>query len=242
MRFTVRVRKRLEHFTLNVNLVFPLTGIHALVGPSGAGKTTLLRLVAGLDTPDDGVVSFGEALWTDTRQGLSLPPWKRPAGMVFQDHDLFGHLSLWGNARFAATSPEVAERFMRALGIWRLRRAMPDQVSGGERQRCAICRALAREPRLLLLDEPFSALDMVTRHELGQVLAQLARESGVPMLLVTHDIGEALTLADTAVALVEGRQAQGWLEARLEDMTREVEYNRNILREKRQTQEDRPCA
>lgn len=242
MSFTVRVRKRLKRYTLDVDLSFPLSGVHALVGPSGAGKTTLLRLVAGLDTPDDGLVAFGDTPWTDTSQGLNLPPWKRPAGMVFQDHDLFGHLSLWGNARFAATSPRVAERFMRDLGIWRLRRSMPDKVSGGERQRCAICRALAREPRLMLLDEPFSALDVVTRRELGQVLARLARESGAPMLLVTHDIGEALTLADTVVALVEGRQAQGWLEARLEDMTREAERNRNILREKRQTQEDRPCA
>jgi molybdate transport system ATP-binding protein len=205
MSLVVRASKRLGKFTLDVDITLSGSGIHAVVGPAGSGKSTLLRLINGQETPDRGVVRFQDGVWSDSHCGVNLPPWRRPVGMVFQDLDLFPHLTLLDNVLFATTDVGWAEHLMRSLGVWGIRLEKPGCVSGGERQRCAICQALAPKPRLLLLDEPFSTLDSLTRRVLGEVLIQTAGRMEIPMLLVTHDLDEALTLSESIMTLVEGK-------------------------------------
>ena len=205
MSLVVRASKRLGNFTMNVDITLPGSGIHAVVGPAGSGKSTLLRLINGQETPDSGVVRFQDGVWSDSQCGVNLPPWRRPVGMVFQDLDLFPHLTLLDNVLFSTTDVGWAEHLMRSLGVWGIRLEKPGSVSGGERQRCAICQALAPKPRLLLLDEPFSALDSRTRRVLDEVLIQTAGRMDIPMILVTRDQDEALTLSQSIMALVEGK-------------------------------------
>jgi molybdate transport system ATP-binding protein len=184
--------------------------VTVLFGPSGSGKTTVLRALAGLDRPDAGAITFGEERWFDAAAGLHLPPQRRGVGLVFQGDALFPHLSVAGNVGFglhrlgradrAARVAELAER----LGLSRLLGRHPAELSGGERQRVALARALAPRPRLLLLDEPLSALDAPTREALRGELRHALEGSGVPAVVVTHDRMEALALGDRLVVLVDG--------------------------------------
>jgi molybdate transport system ATP-binding protein len=179
----------------------------ALVGPSGAGKTSVLRVIAGLLEPSRGRVSLDGERWLDTEQGLSLPPERRRVGLVFQDYALFPHLTVSGNVAFGAgrrAVDELLERFR----IAHLASAHPEELSGGERQRVALARALAREPAVLLLDEPLAALDAHTKSEVRHELAELLHELALPTLLVTHDYEDAAALADEVGVLVEGRLRQ----------------------------------
>lgn len=232
MTLTIAATKRLPHFTLEVDASLRCSGIHAVVGPSGAGKSTLLRLIAGLETPDSGFVRFKGEVWAGGHPGVHVPPWKRPVGMVSQDFALFPHLTLWGNVLFSASDTGLAQSLMQALGVWAYRDARPGQVSGGERQRCAVCQALARKPELLLLDEPFSALDPQTRRALSSLLRSAADDAGLPMVLVTHDLEEALSLGDSITTLVEGRISPGWLGRRIEELERDAARSRDLFRSK----------
>jgi molybdate transport system ATP-binding protein len=186
----------------------------ALVGPSGSGKTTILRCIAGLDRPGDGRVVCGDATLFDTATGVDLPPQQRRVGMVFQDYALFPHLTALDNVRLVLRDLPEEEREARAQG-WLARTRVaglegrrPAELSGGEQQRVALARALAREPAVLLLDEPFSAVDQVTRHRLRLELADLAHTLEVPIVLVTHDLDEASMLADRICVLHRGRTLQ----------------------------------
>lgn len=232
MNLIIAATKRLAHFTLDVDITLPLTGVHAVVGPSGAGKSTLLRLIAGLDTPDSGFVHFKGTIWTDRQLRVDVAPNRRPVGMVFQDFALFAHLTMLENVQFATDDGFWAESLMHTLGVWPIRFAKPDRVSGGERQRCAICQALARKPELLLLDEPFAALDPVTRRTLGTLLRETADKLAIPMILVTHDLEEALTLSDSILTLEHGKMSSGWLEQRVEELEQNAARSRTLLRQK----------
>jgi molybdate transport system ATP-binding protein len=213
MNLRIHIRKRLPHFDLSVEMICPAEKMTVLIGPSGAGKTTLIRILAGLEKPDEGVIRFGDEVWTDTSRRICLPPQKRRLGYVFQDYTLFPHLSIHDNAAFAAGKKKAAvQPLLERFGLWPLRNRKPDAVSGGERQRCAICQALAREPRLLLLDEPFSALDVFTRRDLRDELHRMKEELSIPIVYVTHDVNEALYLADDIAPLVEGRVDREWLQ------------------------------
>ena len=178
----------------------------ALVGPSGAGKTTVLRCVSGLVRPDAGHVAVGEEVWFDSATGEDHPPEQRRVGYVFQDHALFPHLSVRRNVAFGgrARVDELLDRFR----IGHLAKARPGELSGGERQRVGLARALARDPAVLLLDEPLSALDAVTRSAVRLELAELLRDLDLPTLLVTHDYEDAAVLADRIGVLAEGRILQ----------------------------------
>jgi molybdate transport system ATP-binding protein len=186
----------------------------ALVGPSGAGKTTVLRVIAGLLRPDRGRVACGSETWLDTEAGVDVPPQVRRCGYVFQDYALFGHLSARDNVAYPLRSLPRAERRRRAeelldrFGVLPRAAARPPELSGGERQRVAVARALAREPRALLLDEPLSALDATTRSRASRELVATLREIGVPTILVTHDFEEAATLADEVAIVDAGRIVQ----------------------------------
>lgn len=190
-------------------------GVLVLFGPSGSGKTTLLRALAGLDRPDSGSISFGDQTWLDVAAGVFVPPQRRRAGFLFQDFALFPHLTVAANVAYGLGGLARGERNDRTREVARLLRIeglldrRPVGLSGGERQRVALARALAPRPRLLLLDEPLSALDAPTREALRGELRALLHQLGIPSILVTHDRVEALALGDRMAVLVDGaiRQA-----------------------------------
>jgi ABC-type sulfate/molybdate transport systems ATPase subunit len=178
----------------------------ALIGPSGAGKTSLLRAVAGLDRPRAGHLTLGDELWFDAARGVHLAPERRKTGYLPQDYGLFPHLTVAANVRFAGKldRPDLLER----VGVGHLASARPGQLSGGERQRVALARALAREPRVLLLDEPFGALDAITRRRVRNELDSLLAELALPSLLVTHSFDDASALAHRVGVIDHGRLVQ----------------------------------
>jgi len=201
----IRISHALRAFRLEIALEVGTETV-ALVGPSGAGKTTVLRVIAGLVRPEHGAVSVGDDLWLDTRTGVSLPPERRSVGLVFQEYALFPHMTVAENVAYGgrARVAELLERFRLAP----LAQARPAELSGGERQRVALARTLAREPCVLLLDEPLAALDTETRASLRAELSERLRELGLPTLLVTHDYGDAAALADRIGVLAEGQIVQ----------------------------------
>jgi molybdate transport system ATP-binding protein len=196
---------RLRAFSLALGLEVGRETV-ALVGPSGAGKSSVLRAVAGLLRPDAGEVRLGSEAWFDAAQGVNLPPERRRVGLVFQEYALFPHLSVRANVEYGGRrrADELLERF----GIATLADARPTALSGGERQRVALARALARDPEVLLLDEPLSALDAFTRAHVRSELRELLHELALPTLVVTHDFDDAAALADRIGVLVEGRLLQ----------------------------------
>ena len=183
-----------------------------IIGPSGGGKTTIIRMLAGLEKPDEGEILFNSKPWFDSGKGINIPVQKRHLGYVFQDYTLFPHLSLYDNAAFAARDRKDIDELFEIFRISHLRDRKPHMVSGGERQRCAICQAMARRPKVLLLDEPFSALDVITRRGLREELKNLKGKFSFPMIYVTHDINEALFLADEILPVVDGKADFGWMQ------------------------------
>lgn len=199
---------------LDVELTCRPGEILALVGPSGSGKSTVLRSVAGLYHPRHGSVVCGNAAWLETERGIRTLPQGRSVGMVFQSYALFPHMSALSNVMAAMGHMPARERPMRAKELLAkvhldgLEDRYPVALSGGQQQRVAVARALARDPKVLLLDEPFSAVDRATRQRLYVQLAELRRDLNVPTLLVTHDLEEASILADTLCILHHGRTLQ----------------------------------
>ena len=183
----------------------------ALVGPSGSGKSTILRVIAGLFRPREGVVRCNGDTWLDTQRGIDLPPQRRAVGLVFQHYALFPHLTALENITLALRSLPRAARDERARALLELvnltgfEARRPAELSGGQQQRIAVARALARDPRVLLMDEPFSAVDQVTRRKLQRELVQLRRSLRIPLVLVTHDLEEARMLADQLSILHRGQ-------------------------------------
>jgi len=167
----------------------------------------VLRAVAGLLHPDAGRIALDDDVWFDAARRVRLPPERRAVGLVFQDHALFPHLTVLRNVAFGGT-PERARELLERFGIAPLADERPPRLSGGERQRVALARALARDPGVLLLDEPLSALDAHTRAVVRGELAAMLRELTIPALLVTHDHRDALALADRIGVIVEGRLRQ----------------------------------
>jgi molybdate transport system ATP-binding protein len=178
----------------------------ALVGPSGAGKTSVLRAIAGLLRPERGRVALGGEAWFDSEGNADLPPDRRSVGLVFQEYALFPHMTVAENVAYAG--PRRVDELLELLGIAHLRDARPGELSGGERQRVAVARALARDPAVLLLDEPLAALDAHTRARVRAELGDLLGRLGLPTLLVTHDFQDAAALADRVGVLVDGRIVQ----------------------------------
>jgi molybdate transport system ATP-binding protein len=177
----------------------------ALVGPSGAGKSSVLRCVAGLARPERGLVRVAGETWFDSARRIDRRPEERAVGFVFQDYALFPHLTVERNVAFGGRDGRA---MLERLGIAHLARARPRELSGGERQRVALARALARNPSVLLLDEPLSALDAHTRAEVRAELRALLGELRLPTLLVTHDFEDAAALCDRVGVLVDGALLQ----------------------------------
>jgi len=185
-----------------------------LTGPSGGGKTTILRAIAGLYQPEHGIIECAGSRWLDTSKQYFLPPQKRSAGLVFQHYSLFPHLSAGDNVKIALghlpaeKRQDRVHRLFDLVNLEGLENRYPYELSGGQQQRVALARALAREPAILLLDEPFSAVDQVTRRKLRQELVRLRMKLNIPIILVTHDLDEARMLADRMCILHNGTSLQ----------------------------------
>ncbi|MCL2871905.1 MAG: molybdenum ABC transporter ATP-binding protein [Betaproteobacteria bacterium] len=197
-------------FTLDVDLSIPEKGITALFGPSGSGKTTILRCMAGLECSPTGFLSVADEVWQDERRGIFLPTHQRPLGLVFQEASLFPHLTVLKNLRYGMKRAgnnhgEGFDAMLDLLGIRSLLERAPDSLSGGERQRVAIARALLTRPRLLLMDEPLSALDMKRKLEILPYLERLRDELSIPVIYVSHSLDEVARLADHLVLIEDGR-------------------------------------
>jgi len=195
-------------FELDAAFTLPQGKITVVFGPSGSGKSTILRLLAGLDQPDSGSIVHGEKVWFDSGGGIDLRPQARPVGFLFQDLALFPHLTVKENIAYCLPKNEAERRVAELLAMINLsgkEGKYADELSGGERQRVALLRALARQPELLLLDEPFSALDGPVKKSLYDEVLEIHRQTGFTAVIVTHDVAEAYRLAEHAVILKEGR-------------------------------------
>jgi molybdate transport system ATP-binding protein len=177
----------------------------AVFGPSGGGKSTLLRTLAGVERRATGRVRVGGEVWLDTDRGIFVPPWQRGVGWVPQDYLLFPHLNVRENLRYGGGTPAEVQEMARLLFVDHLLERRPRRLSGGEQQRVALGRALLRNPRILLLDEPFSALDRPLRNRVGSQLRSFVEERRVPLLLISHDEADASALAGEHWLLSQGR-------------------------------------
>jgi ABC-type sulfate/molybdate transport systems ATPase subunit len=189
-------------------------GITTLFGPSGSGKSLTLDLIAGFARMDEGRVLLADRLLADAATGVFLPPQARSCGYVFQRPALFPNMTLRGNLEFAARPLPKLERFrkvnqlLEAFSLTDIAGRMPHEVSGGQRQRCAIARALAVDPAILLLDEPSNGLDSQLRQDLHAVLTRVRDDFQIPILLVTHDLDECFLLSDQMLVILGGRIVQ----------------------------------
>ncbi len=209
MSIEARFKINRDDFTLDVDIKIPSKGVTALFGPSGCGKTTLLRAIAGLEHCKDAYLRVNELIWQD-KHGR-LPSYKRPLGYVFQESSLFPHLNVLANLQFGLKRIVPSEQKLSLqqtidlLGISPLLDRMPSKLSGGERQRVAIARALAVSPRVLLMDEPLSALDLSRKREIMPYLEGLNDEVDIPIIYVSHEPGEVARLADHVVLMERGK-------------------------------------
>ena len=213
MGLSLELRKRVDGFTLEVAWAVQ-EELAVLFGFSGAGKSMTLRIIAGLIKPDQGTIHSNGQVLFDSRAGIDVSPQDRSIGYVFQDLALFPHMTVRGNILYGAKGLDKEERqektreMIEIFHLGELQEKWPTDISGGQQQRVALARALIRRPKLLLLDEPFSALDNPLRLELHQYLNDIRRHFRIPVILVTHDLHEATRLGDKIIIYSEGRIAQ----------------------------------
>ena len=206
----VRITRRLAGFSLDAAFTSD-SGITALFGRSGSGKTTLINAIAGLVTPDDGTISVNGMCLFDRARGIDVPVRRRRVGYVFQEGRLFPHLTVRANLRYGFDLAKADGRYIEfgkvveLLGLEALLERRPAKLSGGEKQRVAIGRALLASPRLLLMDEPLAALDHARKQEVLRYIARLHQEISVPIVYVSHAVEEVVQLAETVVLMAAGR-------------------------------------
>lgn len=209
----LEVDLRIERGTAKLDAKISIApGITVLVGPSGAGKSTLLLSIAGLFVPSRGSIRVGSEIWLDSRSGVNLAAESRRVGVVFQSLALFPHLSVIENVRYGMSEKKSrddrskrAQTLLERFHVGDLAERKPNRLSGGEAQRVALARAIARDPLVLLLDEPFSALDVPLRDALAAEVATCARDFSIPTLVVTHDLADAKRLDGNVVRIASGK-------------------------------------
>ena len=213
MGLSFSARKALKGFTLDASWEID-DELAVIFGYSGAGKSMTFQMIAGLLAPDEGKIVLGETVLFDSAQDVKTRPQQRSIGYVFQDLALFPHMTVAENICYGAHGIETTEKEQRCRELLRMFRItgledrFPSQVSGGQRQRVALARALIRRPGVLLLDEPFSALDMPVRFEMRTMLKEIQRSFQIPVVLITHDADEALAVADRMIVYSAGRVMQ----------------------------------
>ncbi|WP_297480243.1 ATP-binding cassette domain-containing protein [Ferrovum sp.] len=211
MDVTVRLKKNLEGFTLDVNWATQ-EGIAVIFGPSGSGKSMTLQVIAGFVAVDEGYIQVGEQVFLDSSASIDLPPQRREIGYLLQNYALFPHMTVRQNILYGRrTSGQATGEFREMIALFQLEgleNRYPGALSGGQKQRVALARALMRKPRILLLDEPLAAVDIAVRKMIRTELKLLQRKLKIPMILITHDLGEALSLADKLIIYEQGRVVQ----------------------------------
>ena len=209
-RLEVQLAKKLDGFSLDVSWSVS-NELAVLFGYSGSGKSLTLRMIAGLVSPDSGKVTLDGEILFDSETGTSTPPQKRRLGFVTQDLALFPHLSVFKNIAYGlshldkVTRQQRVEEFVTHFHLEGLVRRRPREISGGQRQRVALARALARHPHALLLDEPFSALDLPLRMELWKLISETRADLNIPVVVVTHDPLDAKSFSDSLIVYQQGR-------------------------------------
>ena len=207
----IGIKHKQGNFSLSVFFEGAESGVTALFGPSGAGKTSVVNMVAGLMRPDAGRIAINGRCLFDSAKGIDLPPEKRRIGYVFQDGRLLPHLSVQANLIYGMRRTPAQRRFVQLdqvvelLGIGHLLRRRPAKLSGGEKQRVAIGRALLTSPALLLMDEPLASLDAARKAEVLPFIVRLGREFAIPVLYVSHALDEITSLATHLVMIENGR-------------------------------------
>lgn len=201
------IKKGAEEFALDADFTAN-DGITVLAGASGAGKTTVLRLIAGILTPDEGFIKLDSEIFFDSSKKINLPIQKRRVGFVFQDYALFPHLTALENIAYGLKTENKKEKARELLSLFHighLKNRIPSEMSGGEQQRTALARALASEPRIVLLDEPLSAVDVETRLKLLDEIELAQTRSKIPFIYVTHNEAEATRLGTRRITLRNGK-------------------------------------
>lgn len=205
MSLSVNIKHQAGSFCLRIQYEFP-DGATAVIGPSGSGKSMLLRSIAGIITPDSGSIYSAQNAWLDTGKRINLPPQKRHAGYLFQQYALFENKTVSGNIMAGMrgdkqTRQKQCQQLLDRFHLTEQAKLRPAQLSGGQRQRTALARMLGAKPEVLLLDEPFSALDYQTRLSVAGDVYRIIKRHHKTALLVTHDISEAVSMADQVVVL-----------------------------------------
>jgi len=213
MGLSINIKKRVNGFKLDAQWRIN-DELAVLFGYSGAGKSMTLRMIAGLMKPDEGEILLNGKPLFNRAAAIDLPPQARSFGYVFQDLALFPHMTVRGNILYGAHGLSKNERELRCRDMMErftiagMEKKFPHEISGGQKQRVALARALIRRPDALLLDEPFSALDAPLRSEMRNFLKEIRREFPIPVVLVTHDLAEAVALADRLIIMAHGRVVQ----------------------------------
>ncbi|MBD1572518.1 molybdenum ABC transporter ATP-binding protein ModC [Vibrio sp. S17_S38] len=205
---SLRFYQKLDQFELNIDADIPATGITAIFGRSGAGKTSVINAISGLKNPTSGRITKGDHVLFDSKLGINQPIEKRKIGYVFQEARLFPHYKVKGNLLYGVKGKVDAkklEQVVKLLDLSNLLSRYPADLSGGEKQRCAIARALLSEPEILLMDEPLASLDLPRKQEVMPFLERLSSEVNIPILYVTHSMDEILHLADHMLLIEDGR-------------------------------------
>jgi molybdate transport system ATP-binding protein len=195
--------KKLKHFSIDVSFQVQ-NEIVVLFGPSGSGKTTILNAISGITNPDKGFIQLNDRTLFQTKRN-ALPVQKRQLGYLFQDYALFPHMTVNKNIKYGMSDTDLVKRLVDVVGIQPILESYPHQISGGEKQRVALVRALATKPEALLLDEPFSALDEKTRIDCQDELLRLHAEWNIPVIMVTHNEREAEKLGDRILHIEKGK-------------------------------------
>lgn len=213
MGISLRAKKTVKGFSLDLSLEIG-NECAVLFGYSGAGKSMTLQIISGLMEPDEGLITSGKRVLYDRRAGINIPPQQRNFGYVQQDPALFPHMTVAGNILYSIRNSDKAfrsrqlEEVISVFHLEGLGRKYPGEISGGQKQRVALARALVRRPDVLLLDEPFSALDAPIRIEMRKLLRNIRKDFHIPLILITHDISEACEIGDKMFVYSCGRVQQ----------------------------------
>jgi molybdate transport system ATP-binding protein len=215
-----QLNKKLHHFVLDVSCGFDY-GVLVIEGESGSGKTTILNCISGIDKPDKGLVKINNNILYDTRNHINVPVRKRRLGYLFQNYGLFPHMTVYQNILYGIKNKceyknrttrkeliEYVDYVIDSFGINHLKQKNPGKISGGEKQRVALCRAIVTKPTLLLLDEPFSALDKKTKRIIYDEFQNFKDQYKIPTILITHDPYESDRFADQKIVIQEGQIVQ----------------------------------